>query len=127
MALTTDLTRRLGLRHPIIQAPLAGGGDTPELVAAVLNAGALGFIGAAYLTPVQIASTAAAVVAKTSRPFGINLFAPQPARESPSLPKAMIARLGPYFAELGLPLPTGASSPTASDRKSTRLNSSHVE
>jgi len=95
MALTTDLTRRLGLRHPIIQAPLAGGGDTPELVAAVLNAGALGFIGAAYLTPVQIASTAAAVVAKTSRPFGINLFAPQPARESPSLPKAMIARLGP--------------------------------
>jgi len=114
MALTTDLTRRLGLRHPIIQAPLAGGGDTPELVAAVLNAGALGFIGAAYLTPVQIASTAAAVVAKTSRPFGINLFAPQPARESPSLPKAMIARLGPYFAELGLPLPTGASSPTAS-------------
>lgn len=110
MALTTDLTRRLGLQHPIIQAPLAGGGDTPELVAAVSNAGALGFIGAAYLTPDQIANAAASVLAKTSRPFGINLFAPQPVRDSLSLPQAMIARLGPYFAELGLPLPTGAPS-----------------
>ena len=55
MSLQTVLTRRLGLAHPIIQAPLAGGGDTPELVAAVVEAGALGFIGAAYLTPAQIA------------------------------------------------------------------------
>jgi len=45
MSLQTVLTRRLGLQHPIIQAPLAGGGDTPDLVAAVAEAGALGFIG----------------------------------------------------------------------------------
>ena len=51
MAIENALTRRLGLAHPIIQAPLAGGGDTPALVAAVGEAGALGFIGAAYLTP----------------------------------------------------------------------------
>jgi nitronate monooxygenase len=41
----------LGMTCPIIQAPLAGGGDTPALVAAVCNAGGLAFIGAAYLTP----------------------------------------------------------------------------
>lgn len=114
MALTTDLTRRLGLRYAIIQAPLAGGGDTPELVAAVSNAGGLGFIGAAYLTPEQIASTAAAVRAKTSRPFGINLFAAQPEPESASVPKVMVERLNTYFAELGLALPNGDSTATPS-------------
>ena len=34
MSIQTDLTKRLGMTHPIIQAPLAGGGDTPALVAA---------------------------------------------------------------------------------------------
>ena len=47
--MATPLTERFHLTHPIIQAPLAGGGDTPELVAEVSNAGALGFIGLACL------------------------------------------------------------------------------
>jgi len=71
MPISNRLTRRLGLTHPIIQAPLAGGGDTPDLVAAVCNAGALGFIAAAYLTPPQIIDTSRAVPERTSRPFGI--------------------------------------------------------
>lgn len=112
MAVTTNLATRLCLQHPIIQAPLAGGGDTPDLVAAVSNAGAMGFIGAAYLTPEQIARAAASVRDKTSRPFGINLFAPLPARDAVNIPKAMFTRLGPYFAEFGLPLPTSAASPS---------------
>ena len=61
MARTTGLSKRLRLEHPIIQAPMAGGGDTPRLVAAVSEAGALGSIGAAYLTPQQIAESAQAV------------------------------------------------------------------
>src|SRR5437899_11240593 len=87
MSIDTVLTRRLGLAHPIIQAPLAGGGDTPDLVAAVSNAGALGFIGAAYLTPEQIISTATAVRSRTTRPFGINLFAPLPPSDSSENPE----------------------------------------
>ena len=79
MPLATVLTERLGLAHPIVQAPLAGGGDTPALVAAVAEAGGLGFIGAAYLTPAQIAESANAVRACTTRPFGISLFVPLPA------------------------------------------------
>lgn len=51
MQLVNSFMQRLVIRYPIIQAPMAGGGDTPELVAAVCEAGALGFIGAAYLTP----------------------------------------------------------------------------
>ena len=96
---------------------MAGGGDTPDLVASVSNSGALGFIGAAYLTPEQIASTAAEVRAKTAHPFGINLFAPQPkTRTTPADPdalaRAMLKRLAHYFDELGVPVPTALPSPT---------------
>ena len=79
MPIENVLMQRLKMLHPVIQAPLAGGGDTPELVAAVGEAGALGFIGAAYLTPAQITEAARAVRLRTARPFGISLFAPRPA------------------------------------------------
>ena len=105
MAIQTALTRRLQLDHPIIQAPLAGGGDTPALVAAVSEAGALGFVGASYLTPDQIAAAAQAVRSLTARPFGINLFAPSPAPALPANARAALERVAPYFAELGLPPP----------------------
>jgi nitronate monooxygenase len=118
MSLSTPLMQRLGLEHPIIQAPLSGGGDTPDLVAAVSNARAIGFIGAGYLTPEQIATTAAAVRAKTRRPFGINLFAPQP-KAAPSSAEPMLKRLAPYFAELGLPTPS--TTPTPADRFDEQL------
>ncbi|HEX9463991.1 MAG TPA: nitronate monooxygenase [Alphaproteobacteria bacterium] len=113
MPVQTDLTRRLRIAHPIIQAPLAGGGDTPDLVAAVSEAGGIGFIGAAYLTPQQIRDSAAAVRAKTKRPFGINLFAPLPAPTPPADASPALARVAGYFAELGLPppsLPTSTGS-----------------
>ena len=34
---------------PVVLAPLAGGPSTPELAAAVANAGGLGFVAAGYL------------------------------------------------------------------------------
>src|SRR3954454_24401172 len=106
MGYETILTRRLGIPHPIIQAPLAGGGDTPALVASVCEAGAIGFIGAAYSTPAQIAELASAVRERTRRPFGINLFAPLPPVPAPDDAGPALARVSPYFAELGLPAPT---------------------
>lgn len=50
VALTTRPTKLLDVEHPIIQAGMAGG-TTPELVAAVSEAGGLGTLGAAYLSP----------------------------------------------------------------------------
>jgi nitronate monooxygenase len=105
MATQTILTKRLGLMHPIIQAPLAGGGDTPALVSAVCNSGGLAFIGAAYLTAEQIDNAAQQVRAKTAKPFGINLFAPQPPPQPPADPTPALERVAPFFAELGLPPP----------------------
>jgi nitronate monooxygenase len=91
---------------PIIQAPMAGGGDTPALVSAVCNGGGLGFIGAAYLAPVQIAGAAHAVREQTDEPFGINLFAPSPAPERPENLAAALRNVAPFFAEMGLPFPS---------------------
>lgn len=106
MAIHNDFMRRFGLRYPVVQAPMAGGGDTPELVAAASNAGAFGFIGAAYLSPEQIHGAAREVRARTNRPFGINLFAPQRPGTSAGNAEKMLARVAPYFAELNLPAPS---------------------
>jgi nitronate monooxygenase len=105
------LMQMLGCEHPVIQAPMAGGADTPELVAAVGNAGGIGFIGAAYLTAEQIAESAYRVRSLTPRGYGINLFAPLPAPSAQNL-DAAVARLAPYHAELGLPAPTAPQLPT---------------
>ncbi|HSE04409.1 MAG TPA: nitronate monooxygenase, partial [Methylomirabilota bacterium] len=47
-SLHTPLCDLLGIEYPIIQAPMAGGPTTPELVAAVSAAGGLGSFGHAY-------------------------------------------------------------------------------
>jgi nitronate monooxygenase len=77
--LGTPLCDRLGISLPIIQAPMAGGPSTPELVAAVSRAGALGSFGFSYKQPEAMQRAADAVRAHTQAPFGVNLFvSPQP-------------------------------------------------
>lgn len=103
--LPDSLTRRLSLTHPVIQAPMAGGADTPELVAAVSSSGGIGFIGATYLAPEKIREAAHAVRQRTDRPFGINLFAPLAPPEDVANAADAIAHIAPYYEELGLPPP----------------------
>jgi nitronate monooxygenase len=103
-SMTTAVTRLLGCGLPVMQAPMAGGGDTPELVAAAANADAFGFIGAAYLDAERILATARSVRALTARPFGINLFAPTASPSRMNL-DAALRRVAPYYAELGLAAP----------------------
>ncbi len=69
------LLQRLGIEHPLILAPIAGGPGTPELAAAVSNAGGLGSLGAGYLTPTQILEDVRRTRALTNRPINVNLFA----------------------------------------------------
>ncbi|HYO52755.1 nitronate monooxygenase [Archangium sp.] len=108
-----QLAVRLGIEHPIIQAPMAGGITTPELVAAVSNAGGLGSIGAPYMKPADIVQLARRVRELTDRPYAINLFAPQPppAKADPS---RMLAELARYHQELGLEPPRPPASPLPS-------------
>ena len=64
------------LRHPIVQAPMAGGPSTPELAIAVCAAGGLGFLAAGYLSVEAMQADIAAVRVGTTAPFGVNLFVP---------------------------------------------------
>ncbi|MEJ3745929.1 nitronate monooxygenase [Actinomycetes bacterium KLBMP 9797] len=75
----TPLAGRLGLRLPIIQAPMAGGPSTPELAAAVSAAGGLGSIAGAMLAPHELSAAISRVRELTDAPFAVNLFAPLPA------------------------------------------------
>ena len=71
------------LEQPIVQAPMGGGPSTPELAAAVAEAGGLGFLAAGYRTVDAVRSDLAAVRALSRRPFGLNLFAPPAAAGDP--------------------------------------------
>ncbi|GIN92875.1 nitronate monooxygenase [Siminovitchia terrae] len=71
------VTQNLNIKYPIIQAGMAGGITTPELVAAVSNAGGLGTLGAGYMTPDQLRSSILKVKQLTNKPFGVNLFIPE--------------------------------------------------
>ena len=92
------------LRYPIIQAPMAGA-STPEMAAAVSNAGGLGSLAAAYSTPQQIREMVARTRQLTDQPFNVNLFAIEfpPAPEDVSAALALVA---PFYQELGLGEPT---------------------
>ena len=110
--LDTRVAGLLGIRHPIVQAPMAGGFTTPELVAAVSDAGALGSLGGAGLPPDKLRGAIAAVRRLTDRPFAVNLFAPLPSPEvDAGQVAAMQAVLAPLRAELGLPESTDLPSP----------------
>lgn len=64
------------LRIPMLAAPMAGGPSTPELVVAMAEAGAAGFLAGAGKTPDEIALQVAEVRAGSDAPFGVNLFVP---------------------------------------------------
>lgn len=114
MRLSTPLSEKLALEAPIIQAPMAGGPSSRELVAACSAAGALGSFGFAYTQPDEMKKQCAWVRERTSRPFGINLFtSPQPAPIDPAAQRAALAAVADYYRELGLPPPEPVSAPYA--------------
>jgi nitronate monooxygenase len=81
------------LEHPIVQAPMGGGPSTPELAAAVAEAGGLGFLAAGYRPIAAVREDVATLRRLTRRPFGLNVFAPP----GPAGDPAALAR---YAAEL---------------------------
>ena len=69
----TALTEQLGIKHPIVQGGMQWVGRA-ELVAAVANAGALGFITAlTQPTPEDLSKEIARCREMTDQPFGVNL------------------------------------------------------
>lgn len=71
------LLETLNIKLPIIQAPMAGGPTTPELIASVSNSGGLGSLGAAYLQPEDLRQNIQTIKQLTDKPFAVNLFVPE--------------------------------------------------
>lgn len=105
MLAQTPLMTRLGMTLPVIQAPMAGGSDTPDLVVAVSEAGGLGSMGATYLTPDAFRAAVDKVRGQTNRSFGVNLFAPQPVPSRPEGAEATVAAVRRAGADVGAPEP----------------------
>jgi NAD(P)H-dependent flavin oxidoreductase YrpB (nitropropane dioxygenase family) len=67
----------LGIRHPIIQTGM-GWVAKPEMVAAVSNAGAIGFLAAATIPPEEVEAEILKIKALTDKPFGVNFLMDAP-------------------------------------------------
>ena len=106
-----DFLRSLGVEHPIVLGPMAGGAGSPALVAAVSNAGGLGSFGAAYLSPQQILDAARDIRALTSKPFALNLFAGGYEPDRVVDPAPMLAVVTKAHERLGLAPPTVPPNP----------------
>ncbi|MHA6797992.1 nitronate monooxygenase [Bounagaea algeriensis] len=65
-----------GLELPIVAAPMAGGPSTPELVAAVAEAGGAGFLAAGYKAPETVQEQIRELRQRRVSAFGVNLFVP---------------------------------------------------
>lgn len=97
------ITAQLGIEWPIIQAGMAGGPTTPALVAAVSQAGGLGTLGAAYMSPEQIRAAIREIRQRTDKPFGVNLFIPEAFDPEVTVSPAVTRVLNEVRQRLGIP------------------------
>lgn len=87
----------------IVLAPLAGGPSTPELAAAVANAGGLGFVAAGYLEPDELERRLARARELTDGALGVNLFVLRETPVDDGAARAYAERLAAEGVELGEP------------------------
>lgn len=91
----------LGIELPIIQAPMAGVQGSAMAVA-VSNAGGLGSLPCAMLTPDALRSELQAITAQTTRPYNVNFFCHTPPAPDAAREAVWRAALAPYYAEFGI-------------------------
>src|SRR5262245_45032071 len=85
MSIAERFTEIFGVQLPIIQAPMAGSSDA-ELAIAVSEAGGLGSLPCAMLTPDQVRTSVRSIRQRTNLPINLNFFChrlpvPDPVRE----------------------------------------------
>lgn len=104
------LTTLLGTEHPLIQAPMAGV-QGAALAVPVCNAGALGSLPCAMLSPEALERELTTLAAGTTRPYNVNFFCHVPPEPDEAREAAWRAWLDAYYHEAGLDIdsvPPGA-------------------
>jgi nitronate monooxygenase len=107
---TDKLLKLLDVELPIIQAPMAGA-TTPELVAAVSNAGGLGCHGTATISVEQMIADAEKIRSMTNRSYMLSFFCHTDPGDTSAQEKAWAEKLSPYYREFGVTQapPTGTA------------------
>ena len=105
VARAEDFAARLGIRLPILLAPMAGA-CPPSLSIAVANAGGMGACGALLMKPEEIATWCAEFRAESQGEFQINLWIPGP---PPKRDAELEKRQREYLAQWGPPVPESAA------------------
>jgi nitronate monooxygenase len=100
-----------GIELPIIQAPMAGVALS-DMVSAVSDAGGLGSLACALLTPEQIVQEVKMIRQKTSGPINLNFFCHQPPKVDVNRNTTWKCLLKRYFLELGLDPEAAVSGPS---------------
>ncbi|TNJ15553.1 NAD(P)H-dependent flavin oxidoreductase [Aeromonas hydrophila] len=105
------LFAELGLRYPIIQAPMAGVQDS-ALALAVTRAGALGSLPAAMLSLATLREELTRLAASGEGPFNINFFCHRQEAPDPAAQARWLQRLAPYYDEYGVRDTAGTAAPS---------------
>ena len=98
----------LGIDFPIIQAPMAGVQEH-ELAVAVSNAGGLGSLPCAMLSPEGLRNELTALTSQTSKPYNVNFFCHVPPEPDAEAERHWRRALAPYFDEFGIDPDTSSS------------------
>lgn len=105
------LFAELGLRYPIIQAPMAGVQDS-ALALAVTRTGALGSLPAAMLSLATLREELIRLAASGEGPFNINFFCHRQEAPDPAAQARWLQRLAPYYDEYGVRDTAGTAAPS---------------
>jgi enoyl-[acyl-carrier protein] reductase II len=100
--LHTPLCDKLGIEYPVLLAGM-GGVSLSRLVAAVSNAGGLGIMGAATLSPEQLREEVERTRDLTDKPFAVDLLAPDPNRIRPHMDVLFDLNVRIFVAGLAVP------------------------
>jgi nitronate monooxygenase len=106
-----SLQQLLGIKLPIIQAPMAGVQDH-ALAVAVANAGGLGSLPCAMLTLEGLRTELAALKAQTNQPVNVNFFCHVPPEPSAVREGQWRAALAPYYQAYGMDIDTIPAGPS---------------
>lgn len=106
----TELTKLLGMRLPVLQAPMAGSQDH-RLAVAVAQAGGLGAIPGAMLTPEALDRELSAFRQATPAPVNVNFFCHTPPQPNDTAQAQWLQALAPFHREFGIDPATLASGP----------------
>src|SRR3984885_8970598 len=101
------LQELFGIRLPIIQAPMAGAQGS-KLASGVSNAGGLGSLPCAMLTPDGMRAELQAIRAASDQPYNVNFFCHTPPTSQTTREAAWREFLAPYFREFGIDAHAGS-------------------